>query len=260
MLPGRARRSISLGVVTPDHAEAGPLFSLLSRDTPKGGPTIFFHAQSAKEFMNINEALAALANSTQSRVVELRGEKGERGERGAVGPAGRDGKDVKLVIGRVIGGDEAQARIREQDGTFVLDLCISRGEQGPRGFQGFPGPQGPQGERGERGEQGFRGERGETGPAGQGAPGPKGEVGQRGERGEAGPQGERGESGHSVNEEELKAILIRVLSDVGVLTEQSRKLIAVHAELKRALHKANSRNIAELTETYQKIDSIITED
>jgi hypothetical protein len=249
--------------------------------------------------MDINEALAALADKTKSQVVELRGEKGEKGDRGEKGEPGRDGKSVSLVIGKVISGDEAVARIRQDGNVFVLDLCLPRGEQGLRGPQGLPGKdgergfQGPKGDRGERGlagqdgepgtpgkdgargERGAQGEKGEQGPQGlrgdrgergeRGLPGLKGERGDTGERGIAGPMGERGHTGPQgapgenavLDVEELKSLLISVLTSSGVMTEQVAKLIAVKAELKRCLHQATSRHQAELAEVYRKVDNII---
>lgn len=207
---------------------------------------------------NINEALAALTSSVQHSVTEIRGEKGEKGDRGEVGPPGRDGRDVKLVIGAVISGDKAEARIRQDGDVFVLDLCLPVGKQGERGFIGLPGPQGPQGERGEQGERGFKGDRGEVGPPGVGAPGKDSVVpGPVGPRGEQGERGERGEPGHSVNEEELRAVLGRVLSETGLLTSAQARLVAVRAELKQAVARANSRNQTELGNVYRRIDNII---
>jgi len=249
--------------------------------------------------MDINEALAALADKTKSHVVELRGEKGEKGDRGEKGDPGRDGKNVVLVIGKVIGGDEAAARIRQDGNVFVLDLCLPRGEQGLRGQQGLPGKdgerglpglKGERGERGpagqdgetgvpgkdgERGERGSEGQKGEQGPQGvrgergergeRGLEGKKGERGDAGERGSAGPMGERGHTGPQgvpgenavLDVEELKALLISVLTSAGVMTEQVSKLIAVKAELKRCLHQATSRHQAELAEVYRRVDNII---
>lgn len=206
---------------------------------------------------DINAALAALQNSTNYRVTELRGETGPQGPRGDKGDPGHDGKDVKLVIGKVISGDEAAARIRQGGDTFILDLCLPRGAEGLRGPQGLPGPHGSQGPAGPQGERGFRGERGSEGP--------KGERGQEGERGPVGPQGLMGESivgpqgepGRSVDEDQLKATLIALLSDAGVVSETLKKMIAVKAELKRCLHQATSRHQAELAEVYRKVDNII---
>ncbi len=206
---------------------------------------------------NISAALAALQNSMDRKVVELRGETGERGLPGAIGATGPAGKDAKFKIGVVVQGDKAEARIRESgDNTFILDLCLRRGEQGSRGFIGLPGPAGVDGKNGTDGVDGKNGERGFTGERGADSK----VAGPKGDRGEPGQsiKGDKGDSGDSINEEQLKAIFIKVLSEAGLLSEQSAKLVAVHAELRRAINKASSRNIAELTDTYRKIDEIIT--
>ena len=202
-------------------------------------------------------ALAALQNSMDRKVVELRGETGERGLPGAIGATGRDGKPAKFKIGLVVSGEKAEARVRESgDNTFILDLCLPRGEQGARGFIGLTGASGVDGKNGIDGVDGKNGERGFTGANGQDSK----VAGPKGDRGEPGQsiKGDKGEPGDSINEEQLKAIFIKVLSDAGVLSVTQAKLVAVHAELRRAVNKANSRNIAELTDVYQKIDEIIT--
>lgn len=219
--------------------------------------------ESRNKIMDINEALEVLRSNMKSHVVELHGEKGERGERGLTGPAGRDGKDVRLVIGKVVAGSEAVARIRQEGNTFILDLCLPCGEQGQRGHQGLPGKDGEQGPAGVKGESGSRGERGERGERGvEGPRGERGTVGERGPQGTTGPAGEsvvgpKGEPGRSIDEDQLKSVLIRVLSDTGVLTEQAQKLISVKGILKQALHQANSRHQAELADVYRKVDNII---
>ncbi len=183
---------------------------------------------------------------------------GERGLPGATGAIGPAGKDAKFKIGVVVQGDKAEARIRESgDNTFILDLCLPRGEQGPRGFIGLTGANGVDGKNGTDGVDGKNGERGFTGANGQDSK----VVGPKGDRGEPGQsiKGDKGEPGDSIDETQLKAIFVSVLSDAGVLSAQAAKLVAVHAALKKAVHKANSRNIAELSEVYRKIDEIITE-
>jgi len=208
---------------------------------------------------NLTAALVALQNSMDRKVVELRGETGDRGLPGATGATGPAGKDAKFKIGVVVQGDKAEARIREGgDNTFILDLCLPLGPQGDRGLLGLPGPTGSRGEtgpsglRGERGERGYIGEKGDTGAGLQGL---KGEVGPRGEIGSQGPQGEKGDVG--MTREEIQGVIIEVLSDAGVMTEQASKLIRVKTELRKALNKATSRSQAEIQDLVRKVDEIV---
>ncbi len=206
---------------------------------------------------NLTAALVALQNSMDRKVVELRGETGDRGLPGATGATGPAGKDAKFKIGVVVQGDKAEARIREGgDNTFILDLCLPVGPAGPRGFIGLTGANGVDGKNGTDGVDGKNGERGFTGANGQDSK----VAGPKGDRGESGQsiKGDKGDPGDSINEEQLKAIFIKVLSEAGVLSIQSAKLVAVHAELRRAINKANSRHMGELADVYRKVDEIIT--
>ncbi len=219
---------------------------------------------------NLTAALVALQNSMDRKVVELRGETGERGLPGAIGATGPAGKDAKLKIGIVVSGEKPEARIRESgDNTFILDLCLPRGEQGDRGFLGLPGKDGI-GKDGRDGES-------VVGPAGRpgrdgvdAAPLSQQDVEKavrkileqnpekfRGSAGESviGSKGERGEPG--MTREEIGQTIIEVLSNAGVITEQAKKLISVKAALRTALNKATSRSQAEMQDLVRKVDEIL---
>lgn len=223
--------------------------------------------------INLTTALEALQKSFQTssgQVVELRGERGEPGRDGRDGKDGKDAAPVSISIGIITSGDKPEARVRtESNNSFVLDLCLPRGPEGPRGLHGLPSEiPGPKGEKGDtptpeeiktlvksvinENREAFRGPKGDRGESGAPStvPGPAGQSIQ-------GPQGERGEAGHSVNEEELKAIFIRVLSETGVLTETQARLVAVRTELKKAINRASARNQGEIRELYRRIDNII---
>jgi len=176
---------------------------------------------------------------------------------GATGATGPAGKDAKFKIGVVVQGDKAEARIREGgDNTFILDLCLPVGATGSRGLLGLPGKDAAPARDGVDGAEGRRGPAGRDGADGKDSivPGPKGD---RGESGQS-IKGDKGDCGDSIDEAQLKAIFINVLSDAGVLSVTQAKLVAVHASLKKAIHRSSSRNIAELTDVYRKIDEIIT--
>jgi hypothetical protein len=190
------------------------------------------------------------------RVTELRGETGERGLPGTIGATGPAGKDAKFKIGVVVQGDKAEARIREGgDNTFILDLCLPRGEQGPRGFIGLPGPAGVDGKNGVDGVDGKNGERGFSGANGQDskAAGPRGERGADGES-IVGPRGEKGDTG--MTREEIIQILIETLQNVGVMTEQAQKLLAIRAKLKAAINEADARHSYQISEIIRDVDKL----
>lgn len=64
---------------------------------------------------------------------------------GPRGPAGKDAPSPKIMIGTITSGDQADAKIRTVDGTFVLDLCLPRGTDGRDGYSNLPGPRGRDG-------------------------------------------------------------------------------------------------------------------
>ena len=221
---------------------------------------------------NLTDALKALENSNSqaSSIVELRGERGEVGPPGVDGKDGKDAPPVSIRIGTVVATDgEPAARIRATgDNSFVLDLALPKGPVGPRGPLGLqseePGPVGPKGDSPSEEEllrlirrvvqenrQALTGPRGERGAEGE--RGPQGVMGLKGDTGEQGPMGEA----TIVSEDDLKEIFVRVLSDSGVLSEAQARLIAVRAELRRALHSVSSRSIAELQTVYRNVDNII---
>jgi len=69
-------------------------------------------------------------------------------------------------------------------------------------------------------------------------------------------RGEKGAPGMTTSE--IKQVIIEVLSDIGLRDNLVAKLLQVKTELRQALHKATSRNIAELQTVYRKIDDIIS--
>ncbi len=226
-----------------------------------------------EESFVLNNALSVLESQTkrleQDHLEKLRGPAGLRGERGLTGAPGRDAKEVKLVIGRVITGDEAAARIREEGGAFVLDLCLPKADPGPRGLLGLPGKDAVA-KDGKDGES-------VVGPAGRpgrdgvdAAPISNKDVENairkileqnpekfRGLAGESiiGSKGERGEPG--MTREEIGQTIIEVLSNAGVITEQAEKLIRVKTALRTALNKATSRAQAEMQDLVRKVDEIL---
>lgn len=147
-----------------------------------------------------------------------------------------------------------------------------QGEQGPKGESGIPGPKGPKGDRGETGLRGFpsqipgpkgdgiigpKGDTGAQGPQGlQGIPGTPGEsiVGERGERGSIGPQGisgkdssvpgPKGDPGPSgIREEDVEAILMKVLADKGLACEYAATLARVRQKIDVLENETDSRVI-----------------
>ncbi len=226
-----------------------------------------------EESFVLNNALSVLEAQTKrlenDHLEKLRGPAGLRGERGLQGLSGRDAKDIKLSIGKVIVGNEAAARIRQENDTFILDLCLPKAEQGDRGLLGLPGKDGV-GKDGRDGES-------VVGPAGRpgrdgvdAAPLSQQDVEKavrkileqnpekfRGSAGESiiGSKGERGEPG--MTREEIGQTIIEVLSNAGVITEQAKKLINVKAALRTALNKATSRSQAEMQDLVRKVDEIL---
>lgn len=123
---------------------------------------------------------------------------------------------VSLGIGTVTtvnSSDDAKANLAQQnDGSYLLNLSIPRGEQGPKGDTGATGQQGQQGPKGDTGatgksayqiwldndhtgtEQDFlnslKGQKGDTG-----AKGDQGPIGQKGDTGATGPTGAQGPIG-----------------------------------------------------------------
>jgi hypothetical protein len=63
-----------------------------------------------------------------------------------VGPAGRDGRDAndpKVAVGNVVSGDKASVTVHEQDGVFVFDFVLPKGDVGATGAAStVPGPKG----------------------------------------------------------------------------------------------------------------------
>jgi hypothetical protein len=73
------------------------------------------------------------------------------GPAGAPGKGGAPGRDAKIALGSVTTGNEAKASLHEENGVYVLNLVIPRGDSvvGPAGRDGadstVPGPQGEPG-------------------------------------------------------------------------------------------------------------------
>jgi hypothetical protein len=158
--------------------------------------------------------------------------------RSVVGPAGErgeSGRTPKIAIGTCIEGNTASAKIRVgDDGVHYVDLTLPRGPQGERGFRGLestvPGPEGkPSNVAGPQGEPGTPGKDSTV-------PGPKGDSG--------------------MTREEIAQIMIEVMQQVGVMTEQAQKLIAIRAKLKAAIHQADARHVSQVAEIIRDVDKL----
>jgi hypothetical protein len=145
-----------------------------------------------------------------------------------------------LQVGKVTVGDEAKAWFRKDArGFFILDLVLPRAEKGDRGEKGdsVVGPSsnvpGPEGKPGRDGRDGLDST----------TPGPVGAEG---------PQGIPGVAG--MTREEIIQVLVETLQNVGVMTEQAQKLIAVRAKLKAAIHSADERHQSQYGKFLRGID------
>ena len=179
------------------------------------------------------------------------GPAGAKGDRGLTGPAGedgkhgRDGRDAQVpefVIGEAVVGTEAKATLhRNESGVYILSLILPRGERGvkgepgPTGLRGFPGKDsvtpGPKGDPGKS----------ITGPAGADSTVP-------------GPQGIPGKDGLSIDE--IKQLVVDILSDAGLLSEQAQKLATIRALLKKAIHQADARHAFQISEIIREVDKL----
>jgi integrin beta 3/collagen type V/XI/XXIV/XXVII alpha len=177
------------------------------------------------------------------------GLRGEAGPKGFVGPAGEDGKDgqdgkdalpPQLMIGSVVVGDKLAAEFRrDANGVYVLHLTLPRGEQGLTGHIGATGARGKDGNDSVvPGPQGVKGSVGLTG-ADSTVPG---------------PQGISGKDGMSVDE--IKRLIVSILSDAGVLSEQAQKLAVIRAKLKAAIHQADTRHVYQVSEIIRDVDKL----
>ena len=188
---------------------------------------------------------------------ELRGEKGDPGI-GLPGKDGRDGKDGKdgrdgkdapvpeIVVGNVYVSDKPSARFRRgENGVYVLDLTFKAGEPGRDGRDSdVPGPEGRPGRDSNiPGPEGRPGRDGKdstvAGPAGESIVGPKGDKGDP-----------------AMTREEIVQVLVETLSNVGVMTEQAQKLMAVRAKLKAAIHDADERHQSQYGRFLREVDKI----
>jgi hypothetical protein len=174
---------------------------------------------------------------------------GIQGPRGIAGPAGRDGtngldgKDAlspSIVIGNVVAGDKASAAIRcNEDGTYILDLTLPFG---PRGLTGHTGATGARGRDGNDSVvPGPIGSRGIAGPSGADSMVP-------------GPQGISGKDGMSADD--IKRLVVDILSDAGLLSEQAQKLASIRAKLKQAIHQADARHAFQIAEIIRDVDKL----
>ena len=223
---------------------------------------------------DLSAAMAALKMSVETRTGEkqeqLRGPQANRGEKGdpgvcvcreprdgkdgADGRPGVDGKTLELVIGSVTTGDNAAAFFRrDANGVYVLNLTLPRGECGERGAAStVPGPTGRPGKAGidavaptqqeierivrkvlEANPEKFRGQ---VGPAGESVVGPKGDSG--------------------MGREEIKYLIVQILADAGVLSEQAQKLVAIRVKLHNAIHAADARHIALVSDIIRDVDKL----
>jgi hypothetical protein len=161
------------------------------------------------------------------------GQAGEPGAPGTPGERGADGKDLDLDAWRVMVKEVVSALPagtpielpapldQEAVAKQVLGQVLRALDDVPKAKDGAPGAKG---DPGERGEPGAPGEKGEPGPAGKdgadgiagkdGAPGERGEPGAPGEKGEPGPAGKDGAdgiAGKSIDPEEVRAELARLV-------------------------------------------------
>ena len=207
---------------------------------------------------------------TAERQEQLRGPAGARGEKGdpgvcmcreprdgkdgVAGRPGVDGKTPELVVGTVAGGDKAAAFFRrDENGVYLLHLVLPRGERGEKGSAStVPGPTGRSGRDGndavppsqqevekivrkvlEANPEKFRGE---TGPAGESIKGEKGDAG--------------------MGREEIKHLIVQILSEAGVLSEQAQKLVAIRAKLHNAIRDADVRHQTQITTLIKDVDRL----
>jgi hypothetical protein len=144
------------------------------------------------------------------------------------------------MIGNVTVGETAFVKLqRDSNGVYVLNLIL------PRGERGLTGPHGATGARGADGNAsvvpGPQGVKGSVGPTGADSTVP-------------GPQGISGKDGMSADE--IKRLIIGILSDAGVLSEQAQKLAVIRAKLKAAIHQADARHVYQVSEIIRDIDKL----
>lgn len=175
----------------------------------------------------------------------LKGDRGITGAPGQDGKHGRDGRDAavpEFIIGSVVSGNTAKAELRrDENGVYVLNLVLPRGEQGPKGDMG------PIGFRGHDGKDGL--DSMVPGPQGE-----KGEIGLTGVAGPIGPQGEKGELG--MTHEEIVKTIVDTLQDVGVMTEQAKKLVKLRLEIRKMLHETDERHMSQVKKLVKRVDDL----
>lgn len=238
---------------------------------------------------DINEALKAISKRTSAFNEEKAAE--IKGDPGPIGPPGRDGRDgrdgapaplPKIKIGTVTTGDEAQATVREADGTFIFNFVLPRGERGPVGRTGNPGSDGATGPKGDT-IKGDRGPRGDTGTT------PRIRIGTvsvgeaasvavnqsedgsvavlnfvlpKAKDGDPGVAGTPGVDGMSADEihQFVAQTIIEVLQDVGVSNAHVARLVAVRAALKKKINQANARHVGEISDLVGQVDHMFDQD
>jgi len=160
-------------------------------------------------------------------------------------------------VGACTQGDHASAKLRrDSNGVYILDLTLPRGLTGEKGAAStVPGIQGRPGKDAEpisledtekivrrivlapANVEKFRGPVGQPGQSITGEPGQKGDVG--------------------MTREEMKHLIVSILSDVGVLSEHARKLVEVRVKLRQAINKADSRNFSTFSELVKECDKVL---
>ncbi|XP_065840418.1 uncharacterized protein [Oscarella lobularis] len=158
------------------------------------------------------------------------GIRGHKGDKGTQGDAGRNGDkgDQGAKGSQGLPGKQGPAGVVGPPGSQGKQGAT--GPQGPRGNTGIQGETGIQGPKGQKGIQGIKGEIGPTGPRGRGGidgiPGPPGHTGQAGPEGPKGDKGERGLTGHKgeqglqgipgpdIDEDILKRLKEKIVTDL----------------------------------------------